>query len=238
LELTYTGEVTSSEFISKSVLLIKIKLITPATVVFKAGQYLAVRVPDSDKVSYYSIASSPAFENTVELLVKEDTLGEGARYLFSLKVGSKLSFDAPMGNAYFREDSKRDLIFAVGASGASYARSMLHYLEKNGCLDRQHVYYFMGAHREDELMEADYFHQLAQSIEKFHFIPAISEQQDCSGEQGLITDVMARVLPQGLNHFDAYCAGPKPMVDAVAALLINEKGLDKGHFYSDLYDTI
>ncbi|ORU90427.1 MAG: NADH:ubiquinone oxidoreductase, na translocating, f subunit [Cycloclasticus sp. symbiont of Poecilosclerida sp. M] len=235
MDSEYKGRVSSFERISKSVRLINVKLTSPTEIEFEPGQYLALLLPDSDKVSYYSIASSPHKVGEIELLVKEDTLGEGACYLFSLKAGNSIKFKAPMGDAFFRQDCGRDLIFAVGTSGASYARSILHYLVEQKRLGQQQVYYFMGAYHEDELMESDYFRQLDEQVESFHFIPAVSHDPEYSGEIGLITDVMERRLLDNLYNYDAYSAGPEGMVNAVAELLMEKKGLKSDCFFSDLY---
>ena len=95
MEATHVGQVVYSGPISKGIILVKVKLIEPELVDFKAGQYLAVLLPDSDKASYYSIASSPNKKGEVELLVKEDKLGAGAIYLYSLKQGDAIQLHMP-----------------------------------------------------------------------------------------------------------------------------------------------
>ena len=59
MDVTHIGKITYSAPISKGIILLKIRLEEPDWVDFKAGQYLAVILPDSDQVAYYSIASSP-----------------------------------------------------------------------------------------------------------------------------------------------------------------------------------
>jgi len=236
MSVIHTARVVSSHFVSKGILLIKFQLMEPAAVTFKAGQYLAVLLPGTEKESYYSIASSPHQRNTVELLVKEDTLGDGAVYLFSLKEQDCVQFRMPMGDAYLREDSDRNLIFIAGASGASYIRSMLHYLDESGLLGQRKIQYFLGAQEEDELLEIDYMHQLAENNDGFHFIPALSGQDDWDGHTGLITEVVERLMPSDLSEWDAYSAGSPGMVEAVAKTLIENKKLNPTRFFSDFYN--
>ncbi|MFT6625703.1 MAG: NAD(P)H-flavin reductase [Cycloclasticus sp.] len=235
METTHTGHITYTAPVSKGIILIKVKLTEPDTVDFRAGQYLAVLLPDAEKVAYYSIASSPNKKGTVELLVKEDKLGAGASYLFSLKAGDLINLRMPMGDAFLREDSERNIIFVAGASGASYIRSMIHYLDESNLLQNRQVYYFLGTREEDELMESEYMHQLAEKYNDFHFIPALSHQQDWEGHTGLITEVIQRVMPPNLSDWEAYSAGSPAMVEAVAKTLINDKRLRSDSFYSDLY---
>ena len=200
MDVTHVGQLISSAEVSKGIILIKIKLIKPVNVSFKAGQYLAVLLPGSDKASYYSIASSPNKKNEVELLVKEDKLGDGAVYLYSLKAGDSLQLHMPMGDAYLREDSDKNVVFVAGASGASYIRSMIHYLDESNHLAHREVHYFLGCREEDELLESDYMHELADKYQGFHFHPALSDQEDWDGHTGLITDVVERLMPSNLSE--------------------------------------
>ena len=59
MEVTHKGQVIYSGFVSKGIILLRIELLEPKSLEFKAGQYLAVLLPNLDKASYYSIASSP-----------------------------------------------------------------------------------------------------------------------------------------------------------------------------------
>ena len=235
MDATHTGQVTYSGPVSKGVILLKIKLTAPNRVEFKAGQYLAVLIPDAGKVAYYSIASSPNQRSEIELLVKEDKLGVGASYLFSLKEGDEVRMQLPMGDAFLREDSERNLIFVAGASGASYIRSMIHFLDESKQLEHRIIHYFLGCREEDELMESDYMLALAEKYEGFHYHPALSHQEDWDGHTGLITDVVDKILPSDMSEWEAYSAGSPAMVKAVADLLIANKKLVPAHFFSDLY---
>lgn len=235
MEVTHSGLVVYSGPVSKGVILLRIRLTNPEFVDFKAGQYLAVLLPNSDKASYYSIASSPNKKKEVELIIKEDKAGAGSSYLFSLKAGDTISLSMPMGEAFLREDSGRNIIFVAGASGASFIRSMIHYLDEGGQLAHRQIHYFLGTREEDELMEPDYMHQLAAKYEGFHFIPALSEQEDWEGQTGLITEVMDRLMPKDMSEWDAYSAGSPAMVKAVADSLIANNKLPADRFFSDLY---
>lgn len=235
MDVSYTGQVTYSAPVSKGIILLRIKLLQPNSVAFKAGQYLEVLLPDTDNSAFYSIASSPRKRTEIELLIKEDLLGKGACYLFSLKVGDSIKFNMPFGEAYLREESKRNLIFVAGSSGASYIRSMIHYLDEIDQLSHRKVFYFLGTREESELMEPDYMHRLDEKNLGFHFIPALSHQEDWDGQTGLITDVIKRVMPNDLSSWDAYSAGSPAMVKAVANTLITDHQLPPEHFFSDLY---
>jgi NAD(P)H-flavin reductase len=236
MEGTYLGQVTYSAPISEGIILLKISLKEPKTVDFKAGQYLAVLLPDSDKEAYYSIASSPNQKSEVELLVKEDKLGVGSSYLFSLSIGDSVKLAMPMGDAFLRDESQRDIVFVGGASGASYIRSMIHYLDESKQLYGRQIHYFLGVRGAAELIELDYMYQLAEEHARFHFYPVVSNQASWDGYTGQITDVADTVLPNNLAEWEVYAAGSLEMVEALASLLISKKHLAPRRFFSDMYD--
>ncbi|MBV1875931.1 MAG: NADH:ubiquinone oxidoreductase, na translocating, f subunit [Cycloclasticus sp.] len=235
MEATHTGQVTSSKEVSQGIILIQIKLLKPDIVDFKAGQYLAVLLPESDKASYYSIASSPNKKHEVELLVKEDKLGAGANYLYSLNEGNLLKLHMPLGSAFLRDEGDCNLLFVAGASGASYIRSMIHYLDEINHLAHREVHYFLGCREESELLESDFMHALAEKYTGFHYHPALSHQEDWDGHTGLITEVVDRVMPNDMSEWQAYSAGSPAMVKAVADELIANKSLVPAQFFSDMY---
>jgi len=235
LEVTHTGQVVYSGEISAGIVLLRIKLIEPNFVDFKAGQYVSVVIPASDKVAYYSIASSPNRKDEIELLIKEDKLGAGATYLYSLKEKDVIRLTMPMGDAYLREESDRNVIFVAGASGASYIRSMIHYLDESGQMMNREIHYFFGCRQEDELFESDDMHALSDKYAGFHYHPALSDQAVWKGHTGLITEVVAKLMQHDMSEWEAYSAGSPAMVKAVADLLLTKNNLMPDRFFSDMY---
>lgn len=234
---TYLGQVESTAMISQGIRCLSIRLQEPAHLHFRPGQYLAMHLGGAEDLAYYSIATSPSVKDRVELLVKEDPLAHGASYIYGLNVGDSVAFDAPMGDAYFRDEGQRNLIFVAGSSGASYVRCMLQYLREQGEFKRRTIHYFYGVRNEDELIEVDELHSLSETHDNFHFIPALSGLTRWSGATGLITDVIDACLPNGLSNSDAYVAGSHAMVNATAKCLIEQKGLRSDRFFSDMYGT-
>lgn len=233
----YRAQVASTTMLSEGIRCVGIRFLQPEELLFKPGQYVAIHIQGVDEMAYYSIATSPSSRHEIELLVKEDPLARGASYMYSLQVGDSLELEAPMGEAYFRDDSQRDLIFVAGSSGASYVRCLLRYLKEHDELANRSIHYFYGVRKEEELIEVDELHHLSETLEHFHFIPALSGLNRWSGATGLITDVMDACLPDSLANHDAYVAGSHGMVNAAAKCLIDRKGLPSDRLFSDMYGT-
>ncbi len=101
-------------------------LIEPKEIIFKAGQYLMLKVPsDKGPVSrLYSIASSPAEKNSFELIIQIIPGGLASNYLFSLKEKTEVVFQGPAGMFGLKENN-RPKIFLTTGTGIAPVKSML-----------------------------------------------------------------------------------------------------------------
>ena len=59
------------------------------------------------------------------------------------------------------------------------------------------------------------------------------EDADWAGERGLVTEVLARLLPDARKH-EAYMCGPPGMIDAAVAVL-SQNGCKPRHIYFDRF---
>jgi propane monooxygenase reductase subunit len=103
--------------------------------------------------------------------------------------------------------------------------------------ERQAVYYY-GARGPQDLFHLTELAELEEKLASFRFVPALShcgEEEDWSGERGLITDVVAQ-LEAELGEVDAYLCGPPPMVDAAIAML-DQNGVPESRVYYDKFTT-
>ena len=101
-------------------------LIEPKEIIFKAGQYLVLKVPsEKGPVSrLYSIASPNAVKNSFELIIGIIPGGLASNYLFSLKENSEIIFQGPAGMFGLKDDT-REKVFLVTGTGIAPVRSML-----------------------------------------------------------------------------------------------------------------
>ena len=95
---TQVGQIEAIDTIGTGLKKITLSLDVDKPLRFKAGQCLAIPIPDQNKISYFSIASSPTLENKIELIIKEDKQAASPRYLLSL---SELFYRKPR-NAWIR----------------------------------------------------------------------------------------------------------------------------------------
>jgi propane monooxygenase reductase subunit len=173
----------------------------------------------------------------LELMIKVYPDGKFSSLLSSgeLKERDEVEVTGPYGVFTLREKSERPLLFIGGGAGMAPILALLRSMaDKN--ITREAVYYY-GARGPKDLFHLEELAELEKQLPNFRFVPALSEceDEDWSGERGLITDVVTR-LETELGEVDAYLCGPPPMVDAAIALL-DQKGVPESRVYYDKFTT-
>jgi propane monooxygenase reductase subunit len=203
---------------------------------YKPGQYVDIKIPDTDEVRSFSMANLPG--DQLELMIKVYPDGKFSSLLQDgkIKEGQELEVTGPYGVFTLRKNSDRPLLFIGGGAGMAPILALLRSLADQGST-RPAVYYY-GARGPGDLFHQDELKELEQRLPNFRFVPALShcdEQEEWSGERGLITDVVER-SEEELGEVDAYLCGPPPMVDAAIALL-DAKGVPESRVYHDKFTT-
>jgi len=202
---------------------------------YKPGQYVDIKIPGSEEIRSFSMANLPCGE--LEFMIKVYPDGKFSSLLSGgeLQAGHELEVTGPYGVFTLREKSDRPLLFIGGGAGMAPILALVRAMAERGT-DRPAVYYY-GARRPQDLFHLDELAELEQRLPNFRFVPALSDcdEEDWSGERGLITDVVAR-CEQELGEVDAYLCGPPPMVDAAIGLL-EQKGVPESRVYFDKFTT-
>jgi len=235
----YSAEVTSIVDLTYDIKQIKMKLLNPPEISYRAGQYIQFVVPEYEMSSEevyraYSMASLPSNKNEVELEIRLVPNGLCTTYVFNyLKVGNHVTLNGPYGEFHLNE-SDRDIIFIAGGSGMAPIKSMLHDMAEKG-ISRKATYFF-GARAVRDLFLIDEMKDLEKKLPNFTFIPALSEplpEDNWRGETGLITDVLDRNVTSGENT-EAYLCGSPGMIDA-AVNVLTKKGIPEELIFYDKF---
>jgi propane monooxygenase reductase subunit len=205
---------------------------------FKPGQYVDIKIPGTEEVRSFSMANIPSGPpGELEFMIKVYPDGKFSSLLSSgsLKEGDQVEVTGPYGVFTLRKNSDRPLLFIGGGAGMAPILALLRSLAERG-ESRQAVYYY-GARGPKDLFHQDELADLEQRLPSFRFVPALSEceEEEWSGERGLITDVVVR-SEQELSEVDAYLCGPPPMVDAAIGLLV-QNGVPESRVFYDKFTT-
>ncbi len=232
----YQAEVERIVTLTHDICGLQLRLVEPATIVFKAGQYVDLLVPGTTEWRSYSMANPPSRGGEIELMIKLMPGGLFSTYITErLKVGDRLTVQGPYGNFYLR-DNGRPALFIAGGSGMAPMLSILRDMAERR--DPRAVTYFYGARSRRDLFQLDELSAYEQRLPHFRFVPALSEPLPTDawdGEVGLITEVVRRHTPD-VCHLEAYLCGPAAMIDAAIALL-TESGMNESDIFYDKFIT-
>jgi propane monooxygenase reductase subunit len=212
-------------------------VLTGAEMPFKPGQYMDITIPGSKDVRSFSMANLPGGD--LEFMIKIYPDGKFSSLLTDgeLPVGTELEVTGPYGVFTLRSRANdRPLLFIGGGAGMAPILSLLRAMAQAGN-PRPAVYYY-GARTPSDLFHERELAQLAESLPNFRFVPALShcsEDEQWSGERGLITEVVDRLEKQ-FDGMDAYLCGPPPMVEAAVDLLV-ARGIPEERVYFDKFTT-
>ena len=124
--LTYKTLLTKKSQLNSNTYLYHFNLLEPKEIIFKAGQYLILKVPsDRGPVSrLYSIASPNTNKNNFDLIIGIIPGGLASNYLFSLEENTEVVFEGAAG-VFLLKKNEKIKTFLVTGTGIAPARSIL-----------------------------------------------------------------------------------------------------------------
>jgi CDP-4-dehydro-6-deoxyglucose reductase, E3 len=219
---------------------ITLRLRDPATIAFKAGQFISFELHQEGKkfplTRPYSIASPPDRNGNLDLLFNLVPEGPGSNYLFSLREGDVVEFKGPAGAFYLHEDHGRHNLFVATGTGIAPFRSMLPPLLSRDPLCA--VTLFWGLRSERDLYYQDELEALARTHPNFQYLMTLSRPKEVwTGEVGRVTRLVEERVPS-VNNLAVYLCGSSGMLKDVTEVVRN-KGLCpiyREKFYDDAPD--
>ena len=222
----FTAEVSRIQDLTHDVRAIELRLLEPASITFKAGQFVSFEVPKAGQsrplTRPYSIASPPGQRDRILLVLNLVQGGPGSSYLFGLREGERTSFKGPAGAFYLRDDGARDLLFVATGTGIAPLRSMILAQLERG--DSRSVTLVWGLRSQRDLYWQEELTALAADHPKFSSVTMLSRPEPgWQGERGRVTAwVDARI--SSVSNLAVYLCGGSGMIKDVTAGL-NAKGL-------------
>ena len=220
---------------------VRLALLPPGAISFRPGQFIVLRIPPYASSRFaafrpFSLASSPARPDRLELQIRRVRGGIGTTYVFDhLSPGASLSLTGPYGDFWLRK-SGRDVIFIAGGSGMAPILSIIEDMADRG-ISRKAVFFF-GARAREDLFHLDRIASLQKRLPELRFVPALSAPaagDDWDGERGLITEVLERNV-RSVADAEAYLCGSPAMINACVGLL-QRKGLCESRIFYDKFTS-
>ena len=233
----YRGVVERIRDLTHDIKELRIRLVEPKEIEFKAGQYVQLEAPaygDNPEPVYraYSMSSVPEERDAIELIVRLVPGGICTTWVFTmLGEGDEVTFSGPYGH-FGLSDSDRDMVWVAGGSGMAPFWSMVRQLRDTGCNRR--CTYFFGAVTARDMFLLTELRELEKELDWFTFVPALSEPtpgDEWDGETGLITEVLERHVDDG-SELEAYLCGSPGMIRAAGEVL-RRKGITSDRTFYD-----
>ena len=147
-------------------------------------------------------------------------VGVGAGWVSSalvrrLAIGDMIKLAAPMGSMTLDRRSTRDAVFIAGGTGLAPIKSLLEELTRYNRTRWVHV--FFGARNREDLYDLADLNRLAARYPWLSVVTACSEDPTFPGEQGNISDVVARYGPW--SDHDFFVSGSGEMVKSTLKTL-------------------
>lgn len=202
---------------------------------FLPGQYALVYIPGVSAPRGYSMSSIANEPQTDwDFQIRKKPGGEATTALFeNVKAGDTVSIDGPYGHAFLREDAPRDVICVAGGSGVSPMLSVARGFAASPKLQGRTLHFFMGGRAPRDICGETELCALPGWGKNIHFHPGISEPGDSgwTGKSGFIHEIVKETHGETMPAFEWYFAGPPPMVNAMAQVLIQAGvPLEQQHF--------
>lgn len=198
----------------------------------------------------YSMANHPAEGNIVMLNIRIATPpwdraknswmdvnpGICSSYVFSRKVGDKVTISGPYGE-FFIKDTDKEMVYIGGGAGMAPLRSHVFHLFHTLGTDRK-VSYWYGGRSLRELFYTDHFRDIEEKFPNFSYHLGLSEplpEDNWDGPVGFIHQV---VLDNYLSkhpepeEIEYYLCGPPLMLKAVMNML-DELGVPESNIAFD-----
>ncbi|MFJ6199875.1 globin domain-containing protein [Micromonospora sp. NPDC092111] len=190
---------------------------------WKAGQYVSVESPRHLPRVWrtYSVANAPNDDNVLEFHVRTPA-GAGwvsGALVRRTKPGDLLRVAAPMGSMTVDRKSERDILCVAGGVGLAPVKALVE--ELAGWNRTRWVHVFYGARHADDLYGLAGLAELVAAHPWLSVTPSCSDDPDFDGEQGDVSEVIARYGPWTTH--DCYVSGSAPMVRATLRALAEDE---------------
>lgn len=220
----FTSIVSEKTQLNSKVLLLRLKLVNPPEINFKAGQYVTLIMTPSLRRSY-SIFSFPSQKNELELLIDVSVGGQGSEFIQKIVLNQELKFLGPLGNFELQssENVKTIYFVATGTGVAPMHAMVADALSAAESYPEKQIILLWGISTKDDAVIWNEFGKFMEKYKNFKFIPCVSKEVVDGAFFGRVTKYIEESV--GVEHAQPivgqqfYVCGGREMVNEVTSLL-------------------
>ena len=231
----FEATVASTVELTHDIKEIRMRLVEPAEISQRPGQYVQVQAPSPDGPVFraYSISSAAHESNDVGLVVRLVPDGIGSTYLHNVEPGDTVNFTGPYGEFHLNEDPSVEIVCVGGGCGMAPMKNIIDTLYERW--PERICWLFFGCRTTEDVFYLERFQELAKKHLSFHVIYALSDEledgEQWDGETGFIHLAVDKYLEAGVAR-QAFLCGPPLMIEAVTRILL-AKGLPPEEIFYD-----
>ena len=235
----HTGKLVGKTLLTPDIAHLRIAVDAQPPFSFRAGQYIHLEcapapLPAKPVLRAYSMATSPSDPRHIELMVRHVPNGLCSTWIHqNLQPEQPIAFRGPFGNFHL-SGTDAPVVGIAGSSGMAPLRAIFQNMLRKDI--QRPARFFFGARTRQDLFMLEEWAAFEQQAPWFRFIPVLSDEPADSpwnGERGLVTDAVARHLPD-LTGREAYLCGSPGMIDAALAILI-ARGMPPASIFYDKF---
>lgn len=234
--------VTISSILEKRIQLLddiyelQFKLVNPAELSFRAGQFTNIRVEDGNpKILFrsYSIMSPPYEKDTLKTCIKVVPGGRATTWLSTVSEGSPITMMGPLGMFKFNENSEKNSIFIATGTGITPLICMINdQLEKGN--DRP-LHLLWGFRYEKDIFYTEWLESISKKYPNFTYTITLSRPEDSwTGNRGRVTEWLQNNITAPTTTQVYICGVGEMVLDAAA--LCEKLGMPKEDVHYERYD--
>ncbi len=216
--------------------------------VFEPGQFVTLDLPISEvknkRWRSYSISSSPAGNNTFELLIVLNREGSGTTWMWAnVEVGMEMIFRGPLGKFTIPKELDKDLFLICTGTGIAPFRSMVNHIEQHK-IPHKHIYLIFGTRRFGDELYAAEMRNLEKTLPNFLYLPTYSREPPNSEYlTGYVHEIYSDILlkkqadadePDFLPPATIMLCGWQNMIDE-ARRRLTDMGYTRADLHYELY---
>lgn len=189
-------------------------------IAFQPGQFVKLYDEKGEKFRPYSIASSPE-ENNLDFLIKM-VGGEFTTYLDTVKVGTTLYIEGPLGHFKYKYESGTHpkCGFIAGGTGIAPILSILHHIRKNNI--RGDFVFFYSIRTKADILQKEKLANLGREIKNLKIVYTLTREtpEGWKGELGRIDQKMFERNCPDASERNWFMCGPLVMVTELKKILV------------------
>ncbi|MGO9217575.1 MAG: globin domain-containing protein [Streptosporangiaceae bacterium] len=203
---------------------------------YLAGQYLSIQSAHWHRVwRPFSVANAPRADGLLTFHVRAVPGGwVSSALVHHTRVGDQVNLGPPQGSMTLAAGSGGGMFCVAGGSGLAPLKALVEQaIADSQPGRRRRIRLIVGARRESELYDLPDLWRLESYYPWLRISTAVSDDPDYTGVKGMLSDIIARQLPQ--KDDNVYISGPSPMVTKCTQVL-RAKGPGNWRIHADPVD--